>query len=203
MSRAYRLTKAGRARLAATAIDPTTIPAGFIPGTSIADGTLDGAALIAGSVPGTSIADGTLDGAALIAGSVPGTALADGTLDGADLIAGSVPASALANGAALAALITAGLGASASAAHDDAAPTALLAADPDNDRAVLIVAIVTADLTGASEFDVGALLNIPALATAGDIFVGAGILTATDPLNVTPTVGTTGAVAVTVIALPA
>ena len=183
MSRAYRLTKAGRARLAATAIDPTTIPAGFI--------------------PGTAIAAGTLDGAALIAGSVPGNALADGTLDGAALIAGSVPASALANGAALAALITAGLGASASAAHDDAAPTLLLDADPDNDRAVLIVAIVTADLTGASEFDVGALLNIPATATAGDVFVGAGILTATDPLDVTPKVGTTGAVAVTVIALPA
>lgn len=116
----------------------------------------------------------------------------------------------LAGDANLSALIASGLGAVETFAHGAGDDNLLLAADPTDARACVVVAIVTTTLVAAAEFSVHAdaapgteILAVPTLAAAGDVFVGAGNLPATEPLNVSATAGDDGEVMFLVLALPA
>ena len=144
-------------------------------------------------------------------------AFAAGAIDGDRLKAAGVTADRLANGAGLAALIAAGLGASDTYDHStDAGENELLAADAGA-RLALVVAICLEAPAGdtPATFDVGEdgdedkFLDQTVLAngTPGDIFIGAGTLTATEEVLVTVTAGSggtpAGQYAVTVFVLPA
>lgn len=131
----------------------------------------------------------------------------------------AVTSAKLANGAGIAALVTAGMGDSKVYVKTDAGAKTVLAANvaPAGDRAVLIVINVDetfADGTGtqtaftfgetgsATKFADGTLL---AGATAGDVFVLAGMLTEATALLATATAATgdgTGGISITVLALP-
>jgi hypothetical protein len=124
------------------------------------------------------------------------------------ILDGNVTAAKLANGAGLASLVAAGLGASAVVDNADADPT-LLAADDVNARACLVVAVVTETLSTTAAFVVesvgGTALLTIAAGTAGDVLVGAGVVAehaADSAVRVNATAGDTGAVSVTVLALP-
>jgi len=138
----------------------------------------------------------------------------DGT---ATIQAGAVESSMLANGAGLAALIAAGLGASAAYDNTTSGAQTLLASDVSG-RVALIVVVVDESFAdgdgGQSEFTVGetdtadkfAASTVFADATAGDIFVLAGTLTAAKALLVTGTAATgtgTGGISVSALVLPA
>jgi len=117
----------------------------------------------------------------------------------------------------VAALIAAGLGAGVAVDHADASPVTVLAADATKDRAVLVVATCTQTLAGddAPTFDIGwdadpdGIIDqlVLAGATAGDVFIGAGNVPATNKIIATLADGGTatndaGAFNVVVLALP-
>ena len=138
------------------------------------------------------------------------------------LLAGGEPANPI-GVAAFQTILDAGVGASGSYSCTDVSgsPDSLLAADADNDRAILVVAICTEDVAAGGSgtkptFKVGQtgtaekFLAATALANGeeGDVFVSAGILSKTADLIITWTAGTgtdpdpTGAYNITVLALP-
>lgn len=174
----------------------------------IRNDAIDGTKIADDAVDSEHIADGAIDLAHMSANSIDSDQYVDGSIDTAHYADASITAAKLANGAGLAALITAGLGNSINVDNADADPT-ILAADAVNARACLVVAVVTETLAGAAAFvveSVGgtALLTISA-GTAGDVLVGAGIVTAHETnsaIRVNATAGDTGAVAVTILALP-
>lgn len=120
---------------------------------------------------------------------------------------GAITQNKLGSDANLAAVIAAGLGATEEAYHDDAEPTEVLAADAEDGRACLVMAIVTEGLTGDAEFSVqdseeDTILEVPPLTEEGAVFTGAINLAATRSIVVAPTTGDSGAVRVFVIAMP-
>jgi len=117
----------------------------------------------------------------------------------------------------LAALVAGSLGSGTLVDHADSSPVTLLAAHATKDRACLVIATCTESLAGsdAPTFDVGwtadddGLLDKTVLAgaTAGQVFVGAGVVPATNAVIATlATGGTTtndaGKFHVAVIAIP-
>ncbi len=149
-------------------------------------------------------------------GSITADDLAASAVTTAKLADAAVTAAKLAPDANLASLIAAGLAASVLVDHADASPKEILASDAA-ERAVLVIAICTESLAGDNEplFDIGAagdpdsILDqlVLAGATAGDVFVGAGVLPAGEALIATlgtggSTTNDAGAFAVTVLALP-
>lgn len=118
-------------------------------------------------------------------------------------------------GSGLAALLDAGLGASAEYDHaDDAGTNTLLAADADNDRAVLIIATVTETFAGTTKplMKIGETSTVTKFKQIGEgqltgtdglVYVAAGTLSATKALLVTVTNGSGGTPAgkVSVVAL--
>jgi len=117
----------------------------------------------------------------------------------------------------LAALVSGSLGSGTLVDHADASPVTLLAAHATKDRAVLVIATCTESLAGsdAPTFNVGwtadtdGLLDelVVAGATAGQTFIGAGVVPATNAIIATlATGGTTtndaGKFHVAVLALP-
>lgn len=98
---------------------------------------------------------------------------------------------------------------SAAFAHDDSEAD-LLAADGDDDRAILVIAHVVTELEGAAEFSIETdeatalvVVAVPTDAKTGDTFVGAITLDKTNKIVVDPTtgVGAAGEIIVTVFAL--
>lgn len=141
-------------------------------------------------------------------------------MSGASIEAETIPASALENGAGVAALLGAGLGNSANFAKTASGAQTILAANGsgDGDRTVLITVVVTevfADGDNAQTvFIIGQtgttnkfMANTVLVDAAdGAVFTFAGTLTEQAALLVTctPAAGTgTGAISVTVLALPA
>jgi hypothetical protein len=127
-----------------------------------------------------------------------------------------IPQVKLAN-SGVAALVAAGLGAGVAVDHADSSPVTLLAANATHDRAVLVIATCTQSLAGsdAPTFDIGWTADPDGLidqtllagATAGETFIGAGVVPATNLIIATlATGGTTtndaGAFNVVVLALP-
>lgn len=141
------------------------------------------------------------------ANSIPGAAMVDG----------SITAAKLANGAGLAALIAAGLGASAVYDHSaDVGENELVAADAGARVAIVVAVCLEAPGgTTPAQFSVGEdgdedkFLAVATLAagTPGDVFIGAGTLTATEEVLVTVADGVDGTpagqYAITVLILPA
>ena len=151
----------------------------------------------------------------LAAGSVSATELAAGAVTTVKIGDGQVTAAKWSDGAGVAAAISAGLGASAVVDHAGASPQTLLAADATHDRAVLLIVTCTEDMGGTTEatFDFGwtadddGLLDQTDLvaANAGDIFIRAGMVPATNAIIATIVDGTgtvTGAFSAVLITLP-
>ena len=145
--------------------------------------------------------------------------LAASTIVEAMIANGAVTSGKLANGAGIAALVTAGGGASATYANTTNGAQTILAANAggDGNRTVLIVITVTEDfadnLGTQTEFTFGETDattkyndgTILAGASSGDIITLAGQLTEEKALLITAsqaTVDGTGAISVTVLALP-
>lgn len=158
----------------------------------------------------------------LLAASAAGRALmASGLFNGATVLdkfgAGAIPASVMANGAAIAALLSAGLGASATYSKTTSGAQTLLAADASKDRACLIAVVVTeafADAGGTQPtFTIGETAAATKFAVTGDfagkaagtvlLFAGKNLATKNILVTGVAAVGAgTGAIAVTVLALP-
>lgn len=170
--------------------------------------TIDASELGTGAVTETKIGAAAVTEAKIGTGAVTATKIGAGAVLTAAVGDGEVTAAKLANGAGIAALVTAGLGNSLVVDNDDADPS-LLAADASNARACLVVAVVTETLAGAAAFSVesvgGTVLLAVTSGTAGDVLIGAGVVAAhaTDSeVIVDATSGDTGAIAVTILALP-
>jgi hypothetical protein len=172
--------------------------------------TLNSTVLVFGSALAVALGAASVTNAMLAPNSVDSDQYVDGSIDGVHIADGAVTAGKLANGAGLAALIATGLGASVNVDNAAGAPVSALAADAVNDRAVLVVVVVTEALTTTAEFAVAtvgglAIRAVPALTALGAVLVGAATVPASvadSEIVVTPTAGATGAVAVTVLALP-
>lgn len=198
---------------------------GAVPVSSLPTGIAGGLATLNGSVkvvqdPADATATPTAskiplaNGSGKLAAGWGGSANTLATLDGA----GVLPVAQLPNGAGIAALLAGGLGASADYPKTTVGAQTLLAADAGN-RSVIIVAIVTevfADGDGTQPtFQIGETTTANKFAdtavftgaAAGTVFTFAGTLTGTKNFLVTGVAATgttsTGALAVTVLALPA
>jgi hypothetical protein len=195
-------------------------------GILIASATTGAAAASAGALAGKQRGGAEAEAAAgmlallaqagwLAAGSVAATELAAGAGTTVKIGDGQVTAAKWADGAGVAALLAAGLGASAVVDHAGASPQTLMVADATHDRAVLLVVTCTEDMGGTTEptVDIGWTADDDGLmdqlrlvgATAGEVFISAGLVPVTNAVIATIVNGTgtvTGAFSVVLIVLP-
>jgi len=161
------------------------------------------------------LAAGSVSETELAAGAVTETKIGTGAVTTIKIGDGQVTAAKWADGAGVAALLAAGLGASAVVDHAGASPQTLMAADATHDRAVLLIVTCTEDMGGTTEatVDIGWTADDDGLmdqlllvgATAGEVFVSAGLVPATNDIIATIVDGTgtvTGAFSVVLIVLP-
>jgi hypothetical protein len=197
---------------------------GAISASDVADGSitlakmadLASARVIVGNGASPSRPTAVLVGGDVVIAANGAATIQPSAVTGSKIAAATITSDKLANGAGVAALLELGLGVSGTVDHaDDAAVQ--LAASAGGARAVLVVAVCTESLAGSGQmptFSVGEadglekFLSISALAgaTTGQVFVGAGALTATKALivNVVDGAGNpAGKFAVTALILPA